>query len=163
MLRGVHHVAIATADLERLQAFYCNLLGMRPITSGEWSDNPVNDGVVGLPRSAARFVLLAAGNFALEIFQYSNPPSIADEQNRPVNKPGITHIAFSVTDLDAEHARLQEAGVRFHGPPAPRADPSETPIRAVYGRDPDGNAFELLEIIGETSFDYVPAMGSWRG
>src|SRR5438093_3102786 len=74
MLSGVHHVGMATADLDRLQAFYCDLLGMRLITTGEWSDSPVNDSIVGLPRSVARFVLLAAGNLALEIFEYSSPP-----------------------------------------------------------------------------------------
>jgi catechol 2,3-dioxygenase-like lactoylglutathione lyase family enzyme len=163
MLTGVHHVAIATADLERLQDFYCTLLGMRVITAGEWSDDPVNDGIVGLPRSAARFVLLGAGNLALELFQYSNPPSIGGEPDRPVNKPGITHVGFCVTDLDAEYARLAEAGVRFHSPPAPPSSSDEVPIRAVYGRDPDGNVFELLEIVGDTPFDYAPTAARWRG
>lgn len=162
MLKGVHHVAIATADLERLQAFYCNLLGMSVLTTGEWCDSPVNDDIVGLPGSAARFVLLAAGNLALEIFQYSSPPSGVGDPERPVNKAGITHIGFAVTDLDAEYARLKGSGVRFHNPPAPTRNPAEAPIRAVYGRDPDGNVFELIEMAGETPFDYVPAATRWR-
>jgi len=39
---------------------------------------------------------------------------------------------------------------------------SEAPIRAVYGRDPEGNVFELLEFRGDTPFDYAPSWTGWR-
>jgi catechol 2,3-dioxygenase-like lactoylglutathione lyase family enzyme len=163
MLLGVHHVAIASADLDRLRDFYCNLLGMEQIAQGEWEDEPEMDAIVGLPGSAARYMLLRAGNFSLELFQYDRPRSIGGDADRPVSMPGITHFCFAVSDLDGEYERLKAAGVRFHGPPPQRtADPSEQVIRAVYARDPDGNVLELLEIVGETPFDYVPATPIWR-
>jgi hypothetical protein len=37
------------------------------------------------------------------------------------------------------------------------------PLRAVYGRDPDGNVFELMEFVGETPLDYAPGAAEWRG
>lgn len=54
---------------------------------------------------------------------------------------GLTHFGIWVTDIDAVHARLSEAGIRFHSPVI------DFPggMRATYGRDPDGNVFELLE------------------
>ena len=44
-------------------------------------------------------------------------------------------------DLPAEYDRLKAAGMRFNSEPK-----SIDPIRCVYGRDPDGNVIELLEI-----------------
>lgn len=164
MLLGVHHVAIATADLDRLRNFYCTHLGMKQLKESEWADFPLFDAIVGLPGSAARVVMLQAGNLALELFQYSQPKSEGGEENRPVNKPGITHFGFVVDDIDAEYARLCAAGVRFHGPPCDKASrPDEMPLRAVYGRDPDGNVFEMIEFVGETELDYTPIPAKWRG
>jgi catechol 2,3-dioxygenase-like lactoylglutathione lyase family enzyme len=164
MLLGVHHVAIATADLDRLRGFYCTQLGMEQISESEWADFPLFDAIVGLPGSAAKVCMLRAGNLALEIFQYAQPKSEPGETNRPVNKPGITHFGFAVDDVDAEYARLCAAGVRFHGAPSDKAiSPDEMPLRAVYGRDPDGNVFELMEFVGETPLDYAPGAAEWRG
>jgi hypothetical protein len=46
-----------------------------------------------------------------------------------------------VVDVDAEYERLKAAGMTFHCPPQGMSG-----IRATYGRDPDGNVIELLEI-----------------
>ena len=163
MLLGVHHVAIATADLDRLRDFYCTHLGMEQVGEAEWEDQPEMDAIVGLAHSAAKVCLLRAGNFALELFQYAAPKSEGGEQNRPVNLPGITHFAFAVHDLEAEYERLSAVGVRFHGPPPSRdISPEDMAVRAVYGRDPDGNMFELLELVGETDFDYLAKRAVWR-
>lgn len=157
---GVHHVAMATTNIEAQQRFYCDLFGMTLLTTGEWKDVPEYDALVGLPQSSARFSLLAAGNLALELFQYFTPEPGPAELDRPVNKPGITHLCFAVGDLDAEFERLSNAGVRFHAPPTQAED--DASLRAVYGRDPEGNVFELLEFRGDTPFDYAPSWQGWR-
>lgn len=157
---GVHHVAMATTDLEAQQRFYCEQFGMKHVAGGAWKDAPETDALVGLPRTAARFALLRSGNIALELFQYFSPDPGPADLDRPVSKPGITHLCFAVSDLDAEYDRLCRAGVRFHAPPAELKDAST--IRAVYGRDPEGNVFELLQICGDTPFDYSPSLGRWR-
>lgn len=164
MLLGVHHVAIATADLDRLRTFYCTHLGMEQISESEWADLPRFDAIVGLPGSAARVCMLRMGNLALEIFQYIQPRSEPGDTHRPVYIPGITHFGFVVDDVDAEYARLCAVGVPFHGAPSDKAiSPEEMPLRAVYGRDPDGNVFELIEFVGETPLDYTPGRAQWRG
>lgn len=60
------------------------------------------------------------------------PPGNADH--------GICHLAFEVKDIDAEVARLRGAGVPFLSDPVPQAY-----VKVCYGRDPDGNLFELIE------------------
>jgi len=157
---GIHHVAMATTDLDATMRFYSETFDMRLLASGEWDDVPEYDAMVGLPKSAARFALLGSANLALELFQYLTPAPGAAETDRPVNKPGITHLGFAVADLDAEYERLKRAGVRFHAPPMTSS--GDRPIRAVYGRDPEGNVFELLEFGGETPFDYKPSSPAWQ-
>lgn len=157
---GVHHVAMATTDLAAQQRFYCDMFGMKLLASGEWKDVPEYDAMVGLPQSSARFALLGGGNIALELFQYLTPEPGPTELDRPVSKPGFTHLGFAVDDLDAAYARLSSAGVRFHAPPMTSS--GDTPIRAAYGRDPEGNVFELLEFRGDTPFDYTPSSARWR-
>ena len=159
MLLGIHHTAIATPDIDRLSRFYCDVLGMVKLAEGEWTDSPDNDTITGLKGTSARFMLLQAGNHSIEMFQYRAPMGKASDQNRPPCDNGITHFALAVTDIDAEYARLKAAGMRFHAPP-PVGDGSA--VRAIYGRDPDGNIIELLEIVGETPFGYTPSLARWR-
>lgn len=159
-IMGIHHVAMATTDLDAQQRFYCEQFSMVRVAGGAWKDVPETDALVGLPRTSARFALLRGGNIALELFQYFSPDPGPADLDRPVSKPGITHLCFAVGNLDAEYERLHRAGVQFHAPPAEWNGAS--PIRAVYGRDPEGKAFELLQICGDTPFDYSPSFGRWR-
>jgi hypothetical protein len=55
---------------------------------------------------------------------------------------GITHICIAVDDAVAECARLEALGLRLHCPPIK----SELPVTGTYGRDPDGNVIEILEV-----------------
>jgi catechol 2,3-dioxygenase-like lactoylglutathione lyase family enzyme len=160
MLLGVHHTAIATCDIERLADFYCDVLGMTRLVETAWSDSPETDAIVGLPGSAARVMLLGIGNQCLEMFEYSTPQARPGDPDRPVCDAGFTHLCLAVDDIDAEYERLRTAGMRFHAPPTRPV--GDTALRVAYGRDPDGNVIELLEVIGDTPFDYVAAPTRWR-
>lgn len=159
MILGMHHTAIATCDIKRLSDFYISLFGCEKLIEDGWADAPGLDAIVGLSGSAARFMLLRAGNLCLELFQFSSPEPTPGDPDRPVSKPGFTHICFAVRDIDAEYARLTAAGMRFHTEPK---DAGDRPFRATYGRDPDGNVVELLEILGDHPFDYASTQPRWR-
>ena len=58
----------------------------------------------------------------------------------------------NVTDIAAEYARLKAAGMVFHCPPQTRSG-----LRVTYGRDPDGNVVELLEVTDRESMPVVQA------
>jgi len=64
------------------------------------------------------------------------------DADRPVIDHGFTHICVAVDDAVAECARLEAKGVRLHCP----VIKSGLPVAGTYGRDPDGNVFEILEI-----------------
>jgi catechol 2,3-dioxygenase-like lactoylglutathione lyase family enzyme len=147
MIRGVHHVAISTPDIDRLAAFYVDVVGFTPVMSTSWSDRPIIDRIIDLPGSAARQLMLQAGNAYLELFQYESPLGTpADPARNPANH-GYTHFCLDVTDIDAEYERLSANGMTFHAPPPTREELGNGSIRAIYGRDPDGNIVELQEIL----------------
>jgi len=147
MIRGIHHVAINTPDLDRLAAFYTDVMGFEVVMSTSWRDRPIVDRMVGLTGSAARQIMLEAGNAYLELFQYESPePTPADPARNPANH-GYTHFCIDVVDIDAEYERLSANGMSFHSPPPTTAELQGSKLRAIYARDPDGNIVELQEIL----------------
>lgn len=144
MIRAVHHVALSTPDLPRLQAFYCDLLGFQEAYRATWhGDQPMIDDVMALPRTAATAVMLELGPLCIELFQFEAPDQPPRAEGlRPVHRHGITHLCFDVEDVDAEYRRLSAAGIHFHCPPHDFGT-----ARATYGRDPDGNVFEIQQLI----------------
>lgn len=153
MIRGVHHTAISTGNLERALAFYRDLLGFRVLFEFGWpAGTEIADQVTALHGSAARAAMLHAGNAIIELFQYDSPPPRPGDPKRPVCDHGITHICVDVKDLDAEYARLKAAGVTFHCPPLEIG----MGIKTTYGRDPDGNVIEFQEVLDDTSAIALP-------
>ena len=148
MIRGVHHTAISTGDLDRALAFYRDLLGLRVLFEFAWpAGTEAADKITGLQGSSARAVMLHAGNAMIELFQYASPAPRRGDPQRPVSDHGITHICIDVKDVDAEYERLTAAGMTFHCPPQEIG----MGIRTTYGRDPDGNVIELQEILDDSS------------
>src|ERR1700678_1601627 len=71
MIRGIHHTSISTQDLERLVAFYRDVVGLELIAPYGW-DRPSPDAenldrIVGLKGSSTQSALFRVGNTHLEI------------------------------------------------------------------------------------------------
>ena len=148
MIRGIHHTAISTGDLQRALVFYRDLLGFESVLEFSWpAGAEVADRITGLEGSSAQAAMLRAGNTFIELFQYGSPTPRAGDSNRPVCDHGITHLCLDVRDVDAEYERLKAAGMRFHCPPQDLGGGART----TYGRDPDGNVIELQEITDPAS------------
>ncbi len=144
MIRGIHHTGISTADLDRAIEFYEGLLGFEVINRFGWDVGTKRfDDITGLEGSAARAAFLKLGNAFIEIFEYASPTPKPGEPNRPVCDHGITHVALLVDDVYSEYERLKEAGMPFHNAPS-----EEMP--AIYGRDPDGNVVELMQVAADS-------------
>lgn len=97
--------------------------------------------ILGVNRPSGRLALMQAGTMRLELFEFSHPAPRRGDPLRPVCDHGITHFCIEVSDVDREYERLKAAGVLFHCPPMEFSGI----VKATYGRDPDGNIFELLE------------------
>ena len=142
MLRGLHRTVISTPYLERSVQFYRDLLGLKVLTRGSWSGNWESaDQLTNQDESAARWVMLSAGNTNLEIVQYDAPVPAPREPTRPVVDHGIARICFEVTNIHRMYEDLVAAGVQFDCPLQYQDDLGVT----TYARDPDGNVVELVE------------------
>ena len=124
MVRGIDNIGICAGDLARSVAFY-ETLG--------FSEAYRND----------RGVMLAAGTVQLFLFatRQSDAPPVDRELGLFGNPPGIDHISFAVSDVDALYARLRQAGVVFGGPP----EDQSWGARMASLKDPDGNNLYLLQ------------------
>ncbi|KQM21047.1 VOC family protein [Novosphingobium sp. Leaf2] len=142
MIRGVHHLAISTPDLERFIDHYQRWFGFELAGApGGWEPgNQRIDQMVGLENSSARYAMIRLGNLHIEVFQYtSNDPQTVHPR---MCDRGITHLCLYCDDVFAEYERLAALGMVFNGPPGGSAA-----TRATYGRDCDGNVVELLQIV----------------
>jgi catechol 2,3-dioxygenase-like lactoylglutathione lyase family enzyme len=143
MIRGMHHISLATADMDRFIAFYRDLLGMTldrvsPIPGGF----APFEAIVGLRDTAGQVAQFQLGNMQMEVFCYTRPQPQPGAR-RPACDVGIRHIAFDVRDIHHEYERLRAAGVDFISPPQHLALGGVT---SCYCYDPDGNIVELQEI-----------------
>lgn len=159
MILGIHHVAIATRDLDRLVAFYREHFGFTVCAESGWqAGNERIDRMVGLKDSAARYAMIRLGTFYIEVFEFSAPEGRPND--RRLCDVGLTHLCLYCDDVFAEYERLTAAGMRFHCPPG-----GEAATRATYGRDCDGNVVELLQIVDPAcafSFIAPPARAAVR-
>ena len=151
MIIGLNHVAMSVSNLEQAIAFYRDLLGMEVVVRKSFGEegSPGYEkyrAILGLKGAHGEVALLRRTNLQIELFEFIEPRPKASDFKRPVCDHGITHFCLQVADTRSEYARLKAAGVTFHCPP------QEFPGEAIvtYGRDPDGNVFELLQLAGES-------------
>jgi glyoxylase I family protein len=141
VIKNLNHVGMSVANLERSLRFYRDLLGMEVVAREAFS-GALYETILALRDASGEVALVKLGNLELELFEFSSPAPLSGDLARPVCNHGITHFCIEVSDIDNEYQRLKAAGVTFHCPPL------EFPgyAKATYGRDPDGNVIEFLQV-----------------
>ena len=140
----IAHVAFVSPDIERLTKFYSQtLMGMaEPPEIRRIKGIPNLDVVGNIDNGDLYGTWIPTPNILIEIWQYVNPKTPDEPVNGSLEKLGYTHICFEVDDTAAEYERLVQQGVEFISEPYQ----TETSV-VVFGRDPDGNLFELLQYL----------------
>lgn len=142
MALRMHHVGISVASVERAVAFYREHFGMELATPiFPFGGDQIED-IQNLPGARGRLGVVRGGDVMLELFEYAAPPPASKDANHSVGDHGISHFGIEVEDIETTFERMRAAGVRFHSPI--QVFPSG--MKAAYGRDLDGNVFELLEM-----------------
>lgn len=142
MILGVHHIGVATRDLDRLSSFYMRHFDGRILNEFSWDEhNTALSLRLGLDVSSGRLAMVGFVSARIEIFEFSTPKIDSADTRRSVAKPGFSHICFQVDDCQKEYERLVDLGMDFH------AQPLVMPTGGIfaYGRDPDGNVVEILQ------------------
>jgi glyoxylase I family protein len=147
MIRGIHHTSISTGDLDRMLAFYRDLVGIEVLFVVDFSGEEM-ERITALPGAKGRVAMLRASNAHIELFEYAAPVPRSGDPQRAVCDHGLTHLCFDVVDLPSEYERLKAAGVPFHCPPQWLGKGT---VLTTYARDPDGDVVEFQEILNPKS------------
>ena len=118
MFVGLEHTAIASPSPVRLADWYVQTLGFR--INYEYDGN---------------YFVRAQDGSMLEII-----PSEGERGSQRMKDPGLRHLAIAVTDFDAAHQKLRNAGVHFLGEPYVNQG-----NRLVFFSDADGNILHLIQ------------------
>ena len=132
----LNHAVLFVADLERSIAFYQQAFGMTVMARE--------------PRANAAFLRLSrSGNHHdLGLF------GVGVQQPRPHGSLGLYHLAWQVDTIeDLETARATLADLDAY-----TAESSHGATKSIYGKDPDGNEFEVMWMLPKQSWgDYESA------
>ncbi|HEY8888529.1 MAG TPA: VOC family protein [Gallionella sp.] len=120
MITGILHASFLTADLARSRAFYEGVLGLHPDSN---RPKMSYDGVW----------YNVAPNQQIHLLLLPNPDAGLP---RPAYGGRDRHVALAVSDLAKLIERLNQAGVAY--------TLSSSGRRALFCRDPDENALELM-------------------
>ena len=124
-VRAIHHVSLLVSDTVRALKFYRDLLGLEV------------DG--SRPDMAYPGAWLHVGDAQIHLLEL---PDVLRGTERPEHGGRDRHVALSVTDMDVLVTALETAGVVY--------TLSRSGRRALFCRDPDGNAIELVEITADS-------------
>ena len=116
---SLNHASLIVADLDISLVFYCDVLGLQQV------DRPD----LGFP--GAWFQL---GGQQIHLLELENPDPIT---GRPVHGGRDRHVALNALELAPVQEALNRAGIFY--------TMSVSGRRALFCRDPDGNAVEIIE------------------
>jgi catechol 2,3-dioxygenase-like lactoylglutathione lyase family enzyme len=142
MIKHIRHPGIVTDELEPLLHFYRDLLGFEIVAQAE-EEGQFIDTILGLQGVCVTTVKMKTSDGSiLELLNYKSHPRL--QESRVINDIGISHIAFTVDDVDSDYQCLGEKGVKFYS--SPQTNPEGT-AKVVFCEDPKGNILELVQII----------------
>ena len=143
MLRNIRHTGIVVDDLDSSLFFYRDLLGMKVVRRmdehGEYIDK-----VLSLHNVMVTTVKMSvADGQMIELLYYHSHPN-GKEEKREIYSRGITHIAFTVDNLDVEYKKLLAEDVLFNASPQLSLDGA---VKIAFCRAPEGTFIELVEVL----------------
>ena len=120
LIKAIDHCSLIVSNTIEALEFYRVILGL------ELDESRPDLGYPG--------AWLKVGNSQIHLLEVPNPDSVDD---RPEHGGRDHHVALQVSVLDIIVQRLDEAGITY--------SMSKSGRKALFCRDSDGNAIELLE------------------
>jgi glyoxylase I family protein len=144
MITHIRHTGIVVENLKAALEFYEGVLGFQIAKTME-ENGPFIETVLGLEGVDLTTVKMNApdGNM-IELLCFKTHPYKSIASARKLYERGISHIALTVDDLDADYQRIQNAGANFISPPQTNA---EGTAKVAFCEDPHGNILELVQTL----------------
>ncbi|MEJ2181338.1 MAG: VOC family protein [Gammaproteobacteria bacterium] len=120
-INQILHSSIIVKDTQMALEFYQGVLGLA-------ADNSRPD--LGYPGA-----WLNVGSQQIHLLELPNPDPIT---GRPQHGGRDRHVALAVNNIDTLQDKLEQAGLEFTR--------SKSGRKALFTRDPDGNALEFIEV-----------------
>ena len=118
-IESILHASVVVADTAKSVEFYCGVLGL------ELRDDRPDLGYPG--------AWLQVGEQQIHLLEVPNPDPVA---GRPAHGGRDRHTAFAISGFDELVAQLDAAQIPY--------TLSRSGRRALFCRDPDGNALEFI-------------------
>ena len=142
MIKSVRHTGIVVTDLEASLYFYRDLLGFKVAKQMEEEGDYI-DNVLSLRNVKITTVKLTSpSGQMIELLKYHSHP--AEQRTREICEIGISHIAFTVDNLDIEYERLRTKGIQFNS--LPQLSPDGY-AKVTFCKAPEGTLIELVEVL----------------
>lgn len=124
---GLAHIGLMTADMQKSIDFYTGLLNFS-LTGRQFL-------------GTSELAFLQVGDCILELVAPADASSVIKREAGQID-----HVALKVTDLDAEVARLEAAGLQFLAP-ARQIALFAKGSRCIFFTGPSGERVELFQIL----------------
>ncbi len=139
------HTNLIARDWLSLVRFYEDVFGCVPVPPERDYSGPDLEAGTGLSDARLRGVHLHLPGFGpegptLEVFQYSE---LHGGGEAAVNRPGFTHIAFSVESVSDARDEILSCGGSTIGDVVSLATATGARVTWCYVADPEGNIIEL--------------------
>lgn len=141
LIKNTRHFGIVVRNMSKSLVFYKDLLGLEIISKMDCYGKYV-DTMLQLQNVKIDIVKLSANNeiTQIELLEYKYPPQ--ESSHREINHLGLSHIAFTVSDLDECYNFLTSKKIKFNSPPQISLDRK---VKVCFCYDPDNNPIELVE------------------
>jgi catechol 2,3-dioxygenase-like lactoylglutathione lyase family enzyme len=147
VLNGLAHTAICVPDVDAAARWYSEVLGLDVLSPPYTMQGPRIEQDMGelVPAPVvvrAAIVGIGTDDRVIELIEYPAAGiGLADENNRTVTRPGLTHIGVVCDDVTATRSDLEERGVVF----LTSGVADVAGLRTTWCRDPWGNVIILMQ------------------
>lgn len=146
MITGFNHSSFTVSDLQRSIDFYCNILGMNLVREAQRPED-YTESVTGIEGCSLNIAIVEGWGHRLELIEYVGLAK--KKKSAPCSSPGAAHICFNADEIESTVERLRQKGVMFVSDPVTVPSEPNKGGKVVYGKDPDGIVFELVELLGK--------------
>lgn len=141
LVADVAHVGLTVPDLAVALSMWCDDLGFTLERTFDL-DEVVTAGTTGVRASSIHAATVVLGAHRIELLEYR--PAASGTARIDPSQHGATHIALTVTDIDAVLAVCRAHGWTAVGPPHRLGSGARAGSQIIYLHGPAGGTLELI-------------------